>query len=574
MNLKHLKVGTRLTLGYTLILVLLGGIVAIGLYGMKQMEQRLTLITEVNNVQITLVGVMQDSVSDRMIALRNIAILTDKDRLRQEAQRIQSLGAAYADAKARLGKTFEDPGTTPEEKAFFTQLQQQENAAVPVMAEAQRLGLANQIAETNDLLINKAGPLQSAWLDTMNALARWEVKLNTDAAADARAAYVSAVGLMLGLAALALAVGVGAAILITRSLLKQLGGEPGDVARIATSIADGDLTVEVPVKPNDRASLMLAMQDMRDRLSGIVAQVRSGTDTIASAASQVSAGNLDLSSRTEQQAGSLEETASSLEELTSTVRQNADNAQQANAMAVSASQAAVKGGQVVGEVVETMAAINESAKKIVDIIAVIDGIAFQTNILALNAAVEAARAGEQGRGFAVVAGEVRSLAHRSAAAAKEIKTLIDASVEKVGIGSTLVSHAGTAMDDIVNRVRSVTDIMTEISAASQEQSSGIEQVNQAVTQMDEVTQQNAALVEEASAASQSMQEQAARLAGLVGTFRLAATATVVAAAPAPRAVARPAARPAPQPRLAGRGTAAPAARPAAKPSAAEEWEAF
>jgi methyl-accepting chemotaxis protein len=331
----------------------------------------------------------------------------------------------------------------------------------------------------------------------------------------------------------------------------------------------------VPVKPGDQDSLMVAMRDMRDKLTAIVTEVRSGTDTIATAAGQVSAGNLDLSSRTEEQASSLEETASSLEELTSTVRQNADNAQQANAMALSASEAAVSGGQVVAHVVDTMASINESAKKIVDIIAVIDGIAFQTNILALNAAVEAARAGEQGRGFAVVAGEVRNLAHRAGSAAKEIKTLIDASVDKVAVGSGLVGEAGAAMDNIVGRVKGVTDVMAEISAASREQSTGIDQVNQAVAQMDEVTQQNAALVEEASAASQAMQEQAARLAQLVGVFTLAGDAANHAAArPQPQVrtqLARPAAHAVAAPAPA---TRRPAAKVAVAAGANTDWEEF
>jgi methyl-accepting chemotaxis protein len=575
MNLKNMKVGTRLALGYALVLTLLGIIVGFGLLKMQQMQDRLSLITDVNNVQITLVGSMRDGVGGRMIALRNLAILTDTGKMTLESQRIRALEAGYAETKAKLGKTFETPFTTPEEKALFAKLEEQERAVMPLMAEAEKLGLANKFEETNDLLMNKVAPLQATWLDTMNALARWEVKLNEDAALEAREAYAAAVRLMLGLAAVAFAVGIGAAVMITRTLLKQLGGEPNQAAQVAARIAAGDLTVDVPVKSNDRDSLMLAMRNMRDKLSAIVAEVRSGTDTIATAAGEVSAGNLDLSSRTEQQASSLEETASSMEELTSTVRQNAENAHQANAMAVSASEAALKGGQVVAQVVDTMGAINGSARKIVDIIAVIDGIAFQTNILALNAAVEAARAGEQGRGFAVVAGEVRNLAHRSAAAAKEIKVLIDDSVQKVEIGTSLVGDAGATMDDIVGRVKGVTDIMAEISAAGREQSSGIEQVNQAITQMDEVTQQNAALVEQASAASQAMQEQAAKLSELVGIFTLAGTGAAARPAPA-HASARPAARRAPQ--------ALPAAKPAPlKPqarkvpvaaSAEPEWEEF
>jgi methyl-accepting chemotaxis protein len=259
---------------------------------------------------------------------------------------------------------------------------------------------------------------------------------------------------------------------------------------------------------------------MNESLVRIVGEVRMGTDTITIASSEIAHGNMDLSSRTENQASSLQMTASSMEELTSTVKHNADNASQANRLAATASEVAVKGGTVVSQVVETMGSINESAKKIVDIIGVIDGIAFQTNILALNAAVEAARAGEQGRGFAVVASEVRNLAQRSAAAAKEIKALISDSVEKVGVGAKLVDQAGTTMDEVVSSVRHVTDIISEIAAASNEQTAGIEQINQAIIQMDNVTQQNAALVEEAAAAASSLQEQAHNLSTVVSVFKL------------------------------------------------------
>ncbi|MDM0027339.1 methyl-accepting chemotaxis protein [Variovorax saccharolyticus] len=307
---------------------------------------------------------------------------------------------------------------------------------------------------------------------------------------------------------------------ISRGLLKQLGGEPAAASAIARRIADGDLAASIELKAGDASSLMHAIEHMRGSLSKVVGEVRTGTDTIATASSQIASGNQDLSSRTEEQASSLEETAASMEELTSTVKQNADNARQANQLAVSASEVAVKGGSVVSQVVGTMTAINTSSKKIVDIIGVIDGIAFQTNILALNAAVEAARAGEQGRGFAVVASEVRSLAQRSAAAAKEIKTLIGDSVEKVEEGSKQVAEAGKTMEEIVDSVKRVTDIMGEITAASQEQTSGIEQINQAITQMDQVTQQNAALVEEAAAAAGSLQEQAGSLSQVVSMFRL------------------------------------------------------
>ena len=318
-----------------------------------------------------------------------------------------------------------------------------------------------------------------------------------------------------------LVVAVSLGLLLAICIARVISGPLKIASEIAARVAAGDLTSKIEVTSKDETGkLMQSLKDMNASLIKIVGEVRSGTDTIATASSQIAAGNLDLSSRTEQQASSLEETASSMEEMTSTVKQNADNARQANQLAASASAVAIKGGAVVAQVVDTMSSINESSKKIVDIIGVIDGIAFQTNILALNAAVEAARAGEQGRGFAVVASEVRNLAQRSAAAAKEIKGLIGDSVEKVEAGTKQVGQAGATMDEIVDSVKRVTDIMSEITAASREQTSGIEQINQAISQMDQVTQQNASLVEEAAAAAESLQEQAGTLAQVVSVFKL------------------------------------------------------
>ncbi|MGP1679549.1 MAG: methyl-accepting chemotaxis protein [Burkholderiales bacterium] len=375
---------------------------------------------------------------------------------------------------------------------------------------------------------------------------------------------------------------------IRRFVSRPLGGEPAAAAAVANRIAAGDLAHAVAVREGDSSSIMAAMAKMQRNLADIIGHINETAGTISIASAEIASGNADLSQRTEEQASSLEETASSMEQLSSTVKQNAENARQANQLAIGASAVAVKGGQVVSEVVGTMSSINESSKKIVDIIGVIDGIAFQTNILALNAAVEAARAGEQGRGFAVVASEVRNLAQRSAAAAKEIKALIGDSVDKVGAGTELVDEAGKTMQEIVTSVKRVTDIMSEITAASQEQSSGIEQVNQAITQMDQVTQQNAALVEEAAAAAESMQEQTQDLTQAVAAFNVgraaagAAAGRGAAAAPKREGPARPTTErrgPNRAPnvaRLAGRAAKAKPAPATAKSAAGgdDQWEEF
>ncbi len=345
---------------------------------------------------------------------------------------------------------------------------------------------------------------------------------------------------------------------IIRRITGSLGGEPAYAVAIATRIANGDLTVRVDTRAGDNRSLLFEMATMRERLGGVIKGIRQGTDAIDIGAREIAAGNLDLSSRTEEQAGSLATTASNMDTLTATVKQNADNARQAGQLANNASEIAKRGGEVVGQVVQTMEGITESSRKISDIIGVIDGIAFQTNILALNAAVEAARAGEQGRGFAVVASEVRSLAQRSAQAAKEIKALIEDSVQRVGDGSDQVARAGETMGEVVSAVQRLTDIVSEISAASEEQRRGIEQVNLAIGEMDQVTQQNAALVEEAAAAAGSLEEQARRLKAAVATFRV--DGEEAAAAPAPVAVPKavPVAAKAP-------GPVKPLPKPAAKP---------
>ncbi|MBP1314478.1 methyl-accepting chemotaxis protein [Herbaspirillum huttiense F1] len=389
----------------------------------------------------------------------------------------------------------------------------------------------------------------------------WDWNLTTGAYMDdINAAFMRTLTQMAILFAVVAAALIALVIVINRGILRTIGGDPAKAAEVANRIAQGDLTPNIDTAPGDRSSLLYAVRSMRDSLLSTIANIKTSADTIATASQEIASGNLDLSSRTEQQAGSIEETASAMEELTATVKQNADNARQANQLAESASEVAIQGGSVVGQVVQTMEGITDSSRKIADIIGVIDGIAFQTNILALNAAVEAARAGEQGRGFAVVASEVRSLAQRSASAAKEIKSLIDDSVAKVDTGSKLVEQAGATMTEVVASVRRVTDIVGEISSASQEQSAGIAEVGRAITQMDEGTQQNAALVEQAAAAAQSLQDQAATLAGLVGRFQT--DGSQARAVPSAPAAVKPAARPAP----AASASAAPR-KPAAAPAA-------
>jgi methyl-accepting chemotaxis protein len=374
-----------------------------------------------------------------------------------------------------------------------------------------------KMLEGRDILTAESSPLYTELFSLAEQLASISNTNSEDAANTAQETYDASRNLII-IMALASAL---IASLFAISIARNISGSLRKAVDVAQRVASGDLTSEIEVTSKDETGqLMLALQSMNESLQKVVHQIRQGAETIQTASSEITSGNLDLSSRTEQQAGSLEETVSAMEELTSTVKQNADNSKQANQLAVSASEVATQGGNVVEQVVETMGSINDSSRKIVDIITVIDGIAFQTNILALNAAVEAARAGEQGRGFAVVASEVRSLAQRSANAAKEIKELINDSVDKVDTGSRLVGQAGTTMQEVVESIRRVSDIVAEITAASQEQSTGIQEVSRALSQMDEVTQQNAALVEQATAATQSMQQQATELTRIVSTFTL------------------------------------------------------
>jgi methyl-accepting chemotaxis protein len=511
--LRNVSIGVRLGLGFAVILLFSMLITGISVWRLHDVASATRVMMEQPLAKERYISDWYGRIDSAV--RRTIAIARSSDT---------SLSGYFAEeskvssaSSAELQKKIEALIDKPEEKAMFAGLLEQRKLYIGSRDQVYKLKGEAQVDAANEVFektfVPAAAKYQKMVLDLLE---------HQRASIDTTAREIDAVAstsrnLMLVLAALALAFGVVCAWVLTMGIVRPLR----TAVDIARKVADGDLTAQIDASAKDETGqLLLALKDMNTSLLNIVGEVRSGTDSIATSSTQIAAGNQDLSSRTEEQAGSLEETASSMEELTSTVKQNADNARQANQLAASAAQVAVKGGEVVAQVVGTMESINASSNKIVDIISVIDGIAFQTNILALNAAVEAARAGEQGRGFAVVASEVRNLAQRSASAAKEIKTLIGASVEQVNAGSMLVAQAGSTMNDIVDSVQRVSDIITEITAASSEQSVGIDEINRAIGQMDAVTQQNAALVEESAAAAESMQHQAHNLAQVVSVFKL------------------------------------------------------
>ncbi len=571
MKLANLNIAKRLALGFGALCVLL---VAIQLFGINMLgkvnEGTADLVSRrVPNILAT--NAVLSEVNDIAIALRNM-ILSDDPADRQK--QLEEIAASRKLSQENLDRLRQSVAS-PAGQALVGRMATANERYLKGQEEMITRIKAGDDAEMRRYMKEVMRPILADLKHAVNELLTLQTGVARKTAADAQTAFESTRLTMIVLAVLSLALAGLIAWWNTRSITRPMAR----ALEVANTVAAGDLTSRIEVTTTDETGQLLqALKTMNESLVRTVVTVRSGTETIATASNEVAAGSLDLSARTEQQAGSLEETASSMEELTSTVKQNADNARQANVLAEAASQVAERGGRVIGEVVGTMDQINSSAGKIADIIGVIDGIAFQTNILALNAAVEAARAGEQGRGFAVVASEVRNLAQRSAAAAREIKGLIGDSTQAVHEGSKLVGEAGATMQEIVESVRRVTDIMSEISAASVEQTAGIEQINEAIAQMDQVTQQNAALVEEAAAASASMQEQAANLACAVSVFQVAGDAAVAAApAPAPRAVA-PAT---PRAALARPATPAPATprKPAAKQPVKTalneaEWVAF
>ncbi len=570
MKLANLNIGKRLALGYGLICAMLVVMIVMSNAMLARTNAGTDEIVHGRMPRIALTNQMQAEINDIAIALRNMLLGGDAADHERQVRDIMASRAAMDDILAKLKDTLKNPKAL----ALLDQMQKETAQYKAGQDAIIKHVAAGEVEAARTLLGEDLRPLLVRLKGATSEQTALQTEIADAAARDAEATYRTTSAMMWGFGAAALALAALVAWWITRSITRPLGR----ALEVANTVAAGDLTSRIEVTTRDETGQLLqALKTMNESLARTVGTVRVGTDTIAVAAGQVAVGSQDLSSRTEQQASALEEAASSMEELTSTVRQNADNARQANVLADAASSVAARGGAVIEQVVGTMDAINASSAKINDIIGVIDGIAFQTNILALNAAVEAARAGEQGRGFAVVASEVRNLAQRSAAAAKEIKGLIGDSSGKVADGSRLVAEAGATMAEIVDSVRRVTDIMGEISSASLEQTEGIEQINQAVAQMDEGTQQNAALVEEAAAAAAALREQSTRLAQAVSVFRidgeqLLAASTASVAVDAPARVAPPV-----RPALAA-SKPKPAVRPAAARSKvtadAGEWEEF
>ena len=530
--MNQLTVRAQLTLAFGLLVFFLIGISILSVRSLSNFnagfEQYVNGITARANTAHR----VRDAIDMRAVAARNLVLVTKPEDLEIERQHVLQAQANVVKNMQRLLQLAQEPGVSDEVRVIINKIDSIEKRYAPVALAIVDLALQKKDEQAIVKMNEECRPLLAALVAATDEYFTLTDQRSAIILQEDNARYISNRNILIGTSLLSIVLAALAGWLITRHLLKALGAEPRQLCDAVSLLAGGDLTGKLSVAANDTASVLSALQRMQVSLTSVVSSVRQDSDTVSLAAAEISTGNSDLSMRTEQQASSLEETASSMEELTSTVRKNADNAREANVLASTAADVASKGGAVVGQVMGTMDLISESSRKIVDIISVIDGIAFQTNILALNAAVEAARAGEQGRGFAVVATEVRGLAQRSASAAKEIKTLIDDSVSRVDAGSRLAAQAGTTMSEVVASVARVSNIIAEITMASQEQSAGIEQINQAVSQMDGVTQQNAALVEEAAAAAESLRDQASHLVQTVSIFKTH-DSHVAAPAPAP-----------------------------------------
>ena len=512
-----LRIGARLTAAFAVMLVFVLLVGAAGIGGMSRLQSRVNDIVVFNNAKLGLAQALSNALSEQekgLLGLMLASSIKDRDGILTGIK--YQLGQ-YDDAKKGLDDILSLAKPTAAEAKAIAAVQTHE-AAAPLIAKAMTLVADDETEVALKLLVGEIKPALRKWQAALDELVSTEQRLNDTSSTAAQQEYKLLRNLSLACIALAVVLGTLIAFFIARGLTRSAA----EAVAVATRISEGDLTVDVTTKRGDEMGLiLLTMQTMQESLRKVVGTVRLNSESVATAATQIAQGNNDLSHRTEEQASALQETAASMEQLGSTVKQNAANADQGNQISVKARSVALKGGEVVAQVVETMKGINDSSRKIADIVSVVEGIAFQTNILALNAAVEAARAGEQGRGFAVVASEVRSLAGRSADAARQIKSLINASVERVEQGTALVDRAGVTMTEIVASIKRVTDIMGEISTATTEQSTGVLQVGEAVIQMDRATQQNAALVEQSAAAAESMKSQAQMLVQAVSVFRLA-----------------------------------------------------
>ncbi|MFP4890199.1 methyl-accepting chemotaxis protein [Paraburkholderia sp. EG304] len=521
MILNNLSVKTKLTVAFGALAVVVLIVSGLALKELNDANDRFSGYINGINARATVAEAVRTAVDDRAVAVRNLVLVTTPADIELEK-------AAVIDAERRVEANLEKFNTmvagasdmTDKARRLAAELPRIEALYRPVALEINRLAVSNQRDAAIAAIDTQCRPLLSALIKASNEYENFTRERAQQLVRESSDQFATQRNLLIAICLVALVLAVVAGAVITRSLLRALGAEPTALVEVTQRVAGGDLSPVPGANSAPTGSVLASMGKMQVSLVHLIGQVRTSADNIATGSSQIASGNVDLSTRTEQQAASLQETAASMEELTSTVKQNAENAQQASSLSANASEVAGRGNQVVGEVVDTMSEIRTSSTRIADITGIIEGIAFQTNILALNAAVEAARAGEQGRGFAVVASEVRNLAQRSSSAAKEIKDLINASVQKIQNGSSLANEAGKTMAEVTQAVARVTDIMGEIAAASTEQSRGIEQVNQAITQMDEVTQQNAALVEEAAAASKSLEDQGRQLNQAVSFFRL------------------------------------------------------
>ena len=512
------RIGTRLRLAFGGVFVLMCVMAVSANQRLADMHGRMVHITDGNNLQIAAVSTMIDSVSQRAIAVRNLTLLTDPGLKKQEFESIEEAAKAYARAETELVALMEKFQASEAETALIEAIRRSDKITTGLIAQAIETGMAGKTEETVEFLMEKVRPRQARWITVLQTLAGLQAKTSNEYVGEATVEYERARWMMWAFVGAALFGGMLLAWLVTRSITAPIG----EALRLARTAAQGDLTAVTTLRRRDETGdLLLALQAMNDNLAQVVSGVRQGSERIVTGTSEIATGNNDLSKRTELQAASLQQTAASMEQIRATVHKSAQTAGQANAMAGDASAAAERGGTVFKDVVQTMLQISGSSRRISEIIGVIDGIAFQTNILALNAAVEAARAGEEGRGFAVVASEVRSLAQRSAGAAREIKSLIGSSVESVERGSRLVDDAGVSIQDIVVQVGRVAALIGEISHATREQATGVDQIGDAVTGLDRVTQQNAALVEESAAAAESLRQQATRLLESVQVFKLA-----------------------------------------------------